>query len=285
MRSSKNRVEYPTGALLQRSAPVKYQVSRTDTQRAAVGWKMVASAGDCRGDSSDGALGARAGKGRPRPPSPSSPLPPAGSRFWALSPSDDDLDVDELASVEVAAQQAASGGVAGRAPVTLGPFIDRAMGSPGWTRAGHGRHGRSRAAGAGPVAAASPSSSSDPDPGSDPGGSLDPADFPPLSSLPLSGSAAVGSGRSPVLQVGEFVFPARVPVRAVALGFSGATAAAAPQGSGPPVLWAPGVGVGWGSGRADRDPGLGGLCVSWASWAPSPFPSPACSVAQACLSS
>jgi hypothetical protein len=250
--------------------------------------KMVASAGDCRGDSSDAALGARAGKGPPRPPSPSSPsspLPPAGSRFWALSPSDDDSDVDEFASVEVAAQQAASGGVAGRAPVTLGPFIDRAMGSPGWTRAGRGRHGRSRAAGAGPVAAAPPSSSSDPDPGSDPRGSWDPADFPPLPSLPPAGSAAVGSGRSPVLQVGEFVFPARAPVRAVALGFSGATAAAAPPGSGPPVLWAPGVGVDWGSGRADRDPGLGGLCVSWVSWAPGPFPSPACFVAQASLSS
>jgi hypothetical protein len=104
---------------------------------------MVASAGDCRGDSSGAALGARAGKGPPCPPSPSSPLPPAGSRFWALSPSDDDSDVDELTSVEVAAQQGSSGGVAGRAPVTLGPFIDRAMGSPGWTRAGRGHHGRS----------------------------------------------------------------------------------------------------------------------------------------------
>jgi hypothetical protein len=82
---------------------------------------MVASAGDCGGDSSGAALGARAGKGPPRPPSPSSPLPPAGSRFWALSPSDDDSDVDELASVEVAAQQGSSGGVAGRAPVPGDP--------------------------------------------------------------------------------------------------------------------------------------------------------------------
>jgi hypothetical protein len=246
---------------------------------------MVASTGDCRGDSSGAALGARAGKGPLHPPSPSSPLPPAGSRFWALSPSDDDSDVDELASVEVAAQQGSSGGVAGRAPVTLGPFIDRAMGSPGWTRAGRGRHGRSRAAGAGPVAAAPPSSPSEPDLVSDPGGSLDPAGFPPLPSLPLSGSAAVGAGRSPVLQVGGFVFPARSPARAVVLGCSGAPAAAASSGSGPPVLWAPGVGVGWGYGRSDRGPGLGGLCGSWASWAPGPFSSPACCVAQASLSS
>jgi hypothetical protein len=198
---------------------------------------MVASAGDCGGDSSGAALGARAGKGPPRPPSPSSPLPPAGSRFWALSPSEDGSDVDELTSVEVSAQQVASGGVAGRAPVTLGPFIDSAMASPGWTRAGHGCHGRSRAAGAGPVAAAPPSSSSDP--GSDLGGSLDPADFPPLPSLPLSGSAAVGSGRSPVLQVGEFVFPAGSPARAVDLGFSGATAAAASSGNCPPCPLGP----------------------------------------------
>jgi hypothetical protein len=201
--------------------------------------KMVASAGDCRGDSRGDALGARAGKGPPRSPSPSSPLPPAGSRFWALSPSDDDSDVDELASVEAAAQHAVSGGVAGRAPVTLGPFIDRALGSPGWTRAGRGRHGRSRVAGAGPVAAAPPSSSSDPDPGSDPGGSLDPAGFPPLPSLPLSGAAAVGSGRSPVLQVGEFVFPARSPARTAVLGFSGAPAAAVSSGSGPPCPLGP----------------------------------------------
>jgi hypothetical protein len=117
---------------------------------------MVVSSGDRGGDSSGAALGARAGKGAPRPPSPSSPLPPAGSRFWALSPSEDGSDVDELASVEDFAQQVASDGVAGRAPVTLGPFIDRALGSPGWTRAGRGRHGRFRAAGAGPAAAAPP---------------------------------------------------------------------------------------------------------------------------------
>jgi hypothetical protein len=198
---------------------------------------MVVSAGDRGGDSSGAALGARAGKGAPRPPSPSSPLPPAGSRFWALSPSEDGSDVDELASVEDFAQQVASDGVAGRAPVTLGPFIDRALGSPGWTRAGRGRHGRFRAAGAGPAAAAPPSSSSDP--GSDPEGLLDPADFPPLPSLSLSSSAAVGSGRSPVLQVGEFVFPARSPARAVDLGFSGATAVAASSGSGPPCPLGP----------------------------------------------
>jgi hypothetical protein len=244
------------------------------------GKKMGVSSGDRGGDSSGAALGARAGKGAPRPPSPSSPLPSAGSRFWALSPSEDGSDVDELASVEDFAPQVASDRVAGRAPVTLGPFIDRALGSPGWTRAGRGRHGRFRAAGAGPAAAAPPSSSSDPV--SDPGGSMDLADFPPLPSLSLSGAAAVVSGRSSVLQVGEFVFPAGSPARAADLGFSGATAAAPSSRRGPPVLWALGVGVGWGSGRAVWGPGLGGLCVSRASWAPGPFPSPARFVAQTC---
>jgi hypothetical protein len=71
--------------------------------------------------------------------------------------------------VEDFATQGASDGAADRAPVTLGPFIDRALGSPGWTRAGRGRHGRCRSAGAGLAAAAPPSSSSDPDPDPDPG--------------------------------------------------------------------------------------------------------------------
>jgi hypothetical protein len=156
------------------------------------------SSGDRSGDTCGDTLGARAGEGAPRPSSPISPLPPMGSRFWALSQreagSDDD---DNLASVEDLVASAVSGGGAGRAPVTLGPFIDRALGSPGWTRAGRGCHGRCRAAGAGPAAAAPPSSSSDPD--LDPVGSMDLADFPPLPSLSTPGAVAAVQGRAALL--------------------------------------------------------------------------------------
>jgi hypothetical protein len=139
------------------------------------------SAGDRSGDLRGAALGAPAGKGAPRPASPSSPLPSLGSRFWALSQSEGGSDDDEdLAPVEELASPAVPDGGAGRAPVTLGPFIDRVLGSPGWTRAGRGRHGRGRSAGARSVAAApapSPSCSA-PDPDPDPAGSVDLFDFP-----------------------------------------------------------------------------------------------------------
>jgi hypothetical protein len=193
------------------------------------------SSGDRADVSSGVALRARAGKRATRPSSPSSPLPPSGSRFWALSPSEDGSDDDELASVEDCAAQVALDGAAGRAPVTLGPFIDRALGSPGWTRASRGRHGRCRSAGAGPTAVAPPSSSSDPDPG----GSLDLADFPPLPSLLPPGAVAAVPGRSPVLQVGEFVFPVGSSAWAVDLGFLGAPAAAASSGKGSPLSSGP----------------------------------------------
>jgi hypothetical protein len=145
----------------------------------------------------DAALGVRADKGAPRPASPTSPLPPSGSRFWALSQSEAGSNDDDLASVEDLVLSAVPGGGAGRAPVTLGPFTDRTLGSPGWTRAGRGHHGRCRAAGAGPAVAAPPSSSSAPD--SDPVGSMDLADFPPLPSLPISGVVAAVQGRAALL--------------------------------------------------------------------------------------
>jgi hypothetical protein len=89
------------------------------------------SSGDRLGDTCGVAFGARAGEGAPRPSSPISPLPPTGSRFWALSQSEAGSDDNDLASVEDLAASAGSDGGAGRAPVTLGPFIDHAIGSRG----------------------------------------------------------------------------------------------------------------------------------------------------------
>jgi hypothetical protein len=70
--------------------------------------------GDRSGDLCGTALGVRAGKGAPRPASPISPLPPSGSRFWALSQSEAGSDDDDLASVEDLAPSAVPGGGAGR---------------------------------------------------------------------------------------------------------------------------------------------------------------------------
>jgi hypothetical protein len=158
--------------------------------------------GDLRG-------AALAGKGAPRPASPTSPLPSLGSRFWALSQSEGGSDDEGSAPVDELASLVVADGGAGREPVTLGPFIDHALGSPGWTRAGRGRHGRGRPAGVCPAAAASVLSSSrgtlvvDPDPDPDPAGLPDLSDFPPLSScVPSAGSAAI-PGRAALLQVGS----------------------------------------------------------------------------------
>jgi hypothetical protein len=210
------------------------------------------------GDQGD-APGARAGEGGPRPSSPFSPLPLTGSRFWALSQSeagsDDDVD---LASVEDTVASAVSGGGTGGAPVTLGPFIDRALGSPGWTRAGRGRHGRRRAAGAGPVAAANPSSGSHPDPA----GSMDLDDFPPLPSCSPPAVEAAVQGQASLLQVGEFVFPAGSSARPVDLGFWGVPVAAVSSGRRSPS-WQVGPGC---RGRTWHRPRPPGSRPQWRLW-------------------
>jgi hypothetical protein len=194
------------------------------------------SDGDRSGDLCGTALGVRTDKGAPRPASLSSPLLPSGSRFWALSQSEAGSDDDDLASVEDLASSAVPGGDAGRAPVTLGPFIDRALGSPGWTRAGRGRHGRCRSAGAGPAAVAPPSPSSPPASDPDPVGSMDLADFPPLPSRSPSGAVAAVLGQAALLQVGEFVFPAGSSARPVVLGFPAVPAAVVASGRSSPPL-------------------------------------------------
>jgi hypothetical protein len=152
--------------------------------------------GDSSGDRAGDALGIGVGGGCSRPSSPISPLPLTGSRFWALSQSETESDGDERASVEELDVPSASGGGPGRAPVTLGPFIDRALCSPGWTRAGRGRHGVRRAAGvrrAGAAAAPTPA----PAPDLDPAGSFDLGDFPPLPGLVSSGAEVADRGRAP----------------------------------------------------------------------------------------
>jgi hypothetical protein len=194
------------------------------------------SCGDRSGDSCGAALGVHAGKGAPRPASLISPLPPSGSRFWALSQSEAGSNDDELASVEDLVPSPVPGEGAGRAPVTLGPFIDRALGSPGWTRAGRGSHGHCRATGAGPAAAAPPSPSSVSNLDPDPVGSMDLADFPPLSSLPVPAVVAAVHGRAALLQVGEFVFPAGPSTRPAVLGFPAASAAVVASGRSSPPL-------------------------------------------------
>jgi hypothetical protein len=169
------------------------------------------SAGDRSGDLRGAALGAPAGKGAPRPASPSSPLPPLGSRFWALSQSEGGSDDDEdLAPVE--------------------------------ERAGRGRHGRGRSAGARSVAAApalSPSRSA-PDQDPDPAGSVDLSDFPPLPSRSPSDVLAAVPGRAALLQVGEFIFPAGSSARPAGLGFLSILAAGVTLGrSSPPLACRP----------------------------------------------
>jgi hypothetical protein len=201
------------------------------------------SAGDRSGDLRGATLGAPAGKGAPRPASPTSPLPPLGLRFWALSRSEGGSDDDEdLAPMEELALPSVLDGGAGRAPVTLGPFIARALGSPGWTRAGRGRHGRGRSAGARSAAAApalSPSCAA-PDPDPDPAGSVDLSDFPSLPSRSPSEVTAAIPGRAALLQVGEFVFPAGSSVRPAGLGFPAVPAVVVASGrSSPPLACGP----------------------------------------------
>jgi hypothetical protein len=197
--------------------------------------------GDGSGDLRGAAPG---GKGAPRPASPTSPLPPLGSRFWALSQSEGGSDDEGFALVDALASPVSSDGGAGRVPVTLGPFIDRALGSPGWMREGRGRHGRGRAAGVRSAAAAPVLSSScgapaaAPDP--DPAGSPDLSDFPPLLSSAPSAGSAVSPGRAALLQVGEFVFPARSPSGSAALGFPPGSAAGVAAGRcSPPLTYGP----------------------------------------------
>jgi hypothetical protein len=203
------------------------------------------STGDRSGDLCGVALGAPAGKGAPRPASPASltsPLPPLGSRFWALSQSEGGSDDEDSAPVVELASPAVSDGGAGRVPVTLGPFIDRALGSPGWTRAGRGRHGHGRLAGAHPAAAApalSPSCAA-PDPDPDPAGSVDLSGFPPLPSRSPSAVTAAIPGRPVLLQVGEFIFPAGSSARPAGLGFLSILAAGVTLGrSSPPLACRP----------------------------------------------
>jgi hypothetical protein len=202
-----------------------------------------AGSGDSTGDRSGDLRGAAlAGKGAPRPASPTSPLPPLGSKFWALSQSEGGSDDEGSAPVDELALPVVSDGGVGRVPVTLGPFIDRALGSPGWTRAGRGCHGRGRPAGACSAAAAPALSSScvAPVPDPDPAGSADLSDFPPLPSCaPSAGSAAI-PGRAALLQEGEFIFPARSPMRFAGLGCPSILAAGVASGrSSPPLACGP----------------------------------------------
>jgi hypothetical protein len=200
-------------------------------------------AGDRSGDLRGVALGAPAGKGAPRPASLTSPLPLLGSRFWALSQSEGGSDDDEdLAPVEELASPVVPDRGAGRAPVTLGPFIDRALGSPGWTRAGRGRHGHGRSAGARSAAAASALSPSctAPAPDPDPAGSVDLSDLTPLPSRSPSDVTAAIPGRAALLQVGEFIFPAGSSARPAGLGFPTIPAAVVASGrSSPPLACGP----------------------------------------------
>jgi hypothetical protein len=188
--------------------------------------------GDRVGDSEGDVHGACAGGRCPHPSSLISPLSPTGSRFWALSQSEAESDADELASVEELGAPSASGGGPGRASVTLGPFIDRALSSPGWTRAGRGRHGVRRATGVRHAgSAAAPPSVSAPDPV----GSFDLTDFPPLPGLVPSGAEEAALSRAPVLQVGEMVFPAVATADLANPGFLRAPAAAVPSGRRSPL--------------------------------------------------
>jgi hypothetical protein len=166
--------------------------------------------GDATGDFEGDALGAGAGWGCPRPPSPVSPRPPVGSRFWALSQSETESDVDELASVEdLSLLSVAAGGGGAGDPC---PFIDRALSSPRWTRARRGCHGSRRSAGgrpSGPSTGPPPSTVVPiplvPDP--DPAGTLDLRNFPPLQVPIPSGVGDAGPGSPPSFQVGEVVIP------------------------------------------------------------------------------
>jgi hypothetical protein len=205
--------------------------------RAGSGDFSVVRLGDLRS-------AALAGKGAPRPASSTSPLPPLGLRFWALSQSEGGSDDEGSAPMDEPASPVISDGGAGSVLVTLGPFIDRALGSPGWTRAGRGRHGRGRPAGVRSAAAAPVLSSScgapvvAPDP--DPAGSPDLSDFPPLPSCASSAGSAATPGRAALLQVGEFIFPARSPSGSAGLGFpSGPAAGVASGRCSPPLTCGP----------------------------------------------